>query len=245
MARHKLMSLLLIYFTLLGCSRMVYSNPSIPVEITTTPPTLSTSEVSYQDNLDLVLDKECILFQWKNLIPYETTATQTVWLLERNPAILEFDPYEVKEQDQTWIAEINGFYRLSLQPSQELGFAIVFSEPPETNVIDSIIIDLENPIRLGDIIEQCGAPSHISVNMSYGVENSEVYWQVFLFWQELGLMVSTLGTGNPPTKIDSSLLFNDYLEMTSSSEKVIQQGSREFVSWQGHQDFDYYRIDVE
>ncbi len=240
MERLKQLMFILIWAVLSGCTGMQPDTiPSV---------TESTSMVTTPENSNMLLDEQCTLFQWQEFIPRKTTAQEALDWLNQNPSIVEIKVYDDEINGQTLIQEITGHYQNAASSPPETGFRITFTKQPSNNVIDAIITGLDNDMKLEDIVERCGEPSYIFAFHDYGIETPNVYWAVRLFWVEKGLVIRTSGEENPSPRIDENLpLHVDYsfLEIMSPSEEIIKQRWPDFSPWQGYQDFEYYRVEVE
>jgi hypothetical protein len=194
-----------------------------------------------QSDLQILLDEECRLIQWQDFAPRKTKTEQALWWLDNNPAIIEF--YEVEGSSGKWISEINGLYKVSSNPSTQIHFTLVFLE--NTNVLESIILDINDAIVLGDIIEYCGEPSEVSAYITHGVDTPETYWTVYMLWKDRGLLVrstTTFETDSEPPSIDENLPFNQYIQVISPSAEIRVPRWLKFFPWQGYQPFEFYAV---
>lgn len=239
--------LLIVCTVMVGCVGNLSEVNRKTAELVSVTPVINHTDGSLQKDLDLLLDDQCVLFQWQSLIPRKTAAVQVLWALTHNPAIVDFEVYDNKEVGENGIAEISGFYQTVSNPSKQLRFRIVFLEDPRNNVVDVVLIEFDNSIPLGEVVERCGEPSHIFAMAEYGEGEAKdsFYWDARFFWVERGLIVLTSGKENPPPPINENLKLNDYLELMAPSEEVIKQRWIQFVPWEGYQDFEYYHVEVE
>jgi hypothetical protein len=238
-----LITLLFICITLCGCNVLqptTFLMDSKVLEVST----ISENSIDIsQGNLQLLLDEKCRLMQWQGFIPHKTKTEQVLWWLKNNPPIIEFEPYEVKGDNGEWVSEINGFYTAISNPSTKIYFTLVFLE--NTNILETIILDINDAITLEDIIEYCGEPSEVSAYITHGVDTPETYWTVYVLWKDRGLLVrstTTLEEGSEPPPIDENLPFNQYVQLISPDTEIRVPHWQQFFTWQGYQPFEFYAV---
>ncbi len=234
-------TLLLLYITLCGCNMVQFSGLMPDFKVLDVSSISEKSINMSQGNLQILLDEECRLIQWQDFTPRITKTEQALWWLDNNPAIIEF--YEVKRGSGKWISEINGLYKSSSNPPTQIHFTLVFLE--NTNVLESIILDINDAIALGDIIEYCGEPSEVSAYITHGVDTPETYWTIYVLWKDQGLLVrstTTFEADSEPPPIDENLPFNQYIQVIPPDTEIRVPRWLQFFPWQGYQPFEFYAV---
>ena len=231
-----------------GCQATPWKQATPSPVVTQTPPWTPTPQTSLLLSVDEVRERwlsgtPCLPPCWEGVIPGETTAAEAVQILNSNPLFSQIEVAHSKLPGVTTGFINFEFPYLDGQGNFEtLSGDMRFDYTSRDQIIHRIQWSFP-AIRLGELIQAFGEPSHIGALFDDG--RSAAYWVLYVVWMPQGLQVWEENFEPTPGKIDA----NTQLTSVNYFQPGIENYANAFEGWwadglrpwQGYADFTTYK----
>lgn len=181
---------------------------------------------------------------WEGITPGRSTLTETLKLLEQNPLIADYTMPKSDGKNEDYI--LWNWFDNPKNISGTAGKGGTIGYDSKTNVQTITYIQPKlSTIKLGDVIQAYGMPTHIIATFDVPLENFELRHIVKFIYLTQGFVVSNviLNLPNPIPSIDKDLLLEKVTFFTPNIDgyKVFDPSlTKLMIPWQGFNEFKFY-----
>jgi hypothetical protein len=179
---------------------------------------------------------------WEGVTPGETPVEVAIEIFKSNPMFTKIEVDEATERV--------GYIILEWQIQAEDGRiwtkeAQLHYDPSEKDPVIWLIGYRVQPIRLADLIEVLGTPTHVKTSTVLSNFDQPISWGVDVIWASQGFAVNT-GGASPILPLDEGLEFEWVTYFTPGIENFNEFSGpslqeNDFVShWEGYADYEVY-----
>jgi hypothetical protein len=156
---------------------------------------------------------------WQGIVPGKTSAGEARELLKRLPFV---KPDSVKQG--SWRSlDGDGGGHLSI----------------DNGVVQAVHLALPSGVRLGDVIDSYGEPSHVAAGRWYGNHGDGPFYSLALVYASPGIVLDASHIWNSKPKISPDMCF-DYISLGQAGIHTEILDSSSLAEWQGMQDIETY-----